>query len=128
MIPVKVADLLFSRLSSQRWTVRRDEGSEAGSPQQDLVVTAPNGKVYLIELKEGEEPTHFATIAQLERSARLLSEQEGGEVVPILLTSQAVRERISELADNSGVLVVEATGSDQEAAESLIHFLQKESK
>lgn len=122
--PLVTAGLVEAALAKMKWVVRKREESETGSGRHDLVVTDPNGKVFLIELKGGEEPMHFGTIAQVERSARLLSETEGGTVTPVLLTSQNVRASLSELADEVGVRVVEATGSDHEAAESVVQFLQ----
>jgi hypothetical protein len=89
-------------------------------------VTDPNGKVYVIEFKKGEDSVHFATIAQLERIANSWSEREGEQVTSVLLTSQVVRPSLSELADEVGVKVVESSDSesDQKAAESVIQVLQ----
>jgi hypothetical protein len=107
-----------------KWTVRRREEGKTVSARPDLIVTGPHGKVFLIELKEGEEPMHFSAIAQVDQSARLLSEQEGETVTPVLLTSQDVRGNLSDIAGDVGVHVVKTTGSDQEAAESVVQFLQ----
>jgi hypothetical protein len=126
MIENITAALVVTALKNMKWTVRKREESETGSARPDLVVTDPNGKVYLVELKGGEEPMHFATIAQVERTARLLSENEGETVTPVLATSQDVRPSLSELAGGVGVQVVDATGSDQEAADSVVQFLQAE--
>jgi RecB family endonuclease NucS len=125
--PVTLSSLLVNTLRSLNWGVRRRGDSEIGSPRNDLVVTDPSGKVYLVELKEGEDPVHFASIAQLERTARLLSEREGGNVTPVLLTNQAVRQAISQLAEEVGIQVVESpeSESDQEAAASVIQVLQE---
>lgn len=120
---VSVVAMVAAVLASKRWTVRQHEEGEASAAPADLVVSDPSGKVYLIGLKGGEEPMHFATIAQVERSARLLSEQEGETVTPVLLTSQDVRPSISQIAGDVGVQLVEAA-SDQEAAESVVQFLQ----
>jgi hypothetical protein len=124
MIEAITAALVISALKNLKWTIHRGEESETRSARHDLLVTDPDGKVYLIELKGGEEPMHFATIAQVERNARLLSEDEEATVTPVLATSQDVRPSLSELAGDVGVRVVKATGSDQEAAASVVQFLQ----
>lgn len=124
MIEAVTANLVVNALKNLNWTIRRGERSETRSARHDLVVADPEGKVYLIELKGGEEPMHFATIAQVERNARLLSEDEKATITPVLATSQDVRSSLSELAGDVGVRVVEATGSDEEAAASVVQFLQ----
>jgi hypothetical protein len=123
MIELVTAQLVVNALKALNWTIRRGEGSDSRSARHDLVVTDPDGKVYLIELKGGEEPMHFATIAQVEQNARQLSEDGKPSVTPVLATSQDVRPSLSELAGDVGVQVVEATGSDQEAADSVVQFL-----
>jgi predicted RecB family endonuclease len=123
MIEMAVLELLVTGLEKLDWEVRHRRDEE-GSARPDLVCTDPNGKVYLIEVKGGEDPMHFATIAQVERDAHLLSEREDKTVTSVLLTSQEVRPKISQLADQVGVQVVEASGSDQEAAESVLERLQ----
>lgn len=115
-----IASLVTEALKSMKWRVREDTDSS----RYDLYVTDPNGKVYIIELKGGEEPMHFAAVAQLERVAHQLSEREGEAVTPVLLTTQDVRPSISELAEQVGVHVVEATGSEQEAADSVVQTLE----
>lgn len=125
MIEAFTAQLVISALKALNWKIIRGEESEIRSTQGDLVVTDPDGtKVYLIELKGGEEPMHFATIAQVERNARQFSSDEEGTVTPVLATSQDVRPKLSELAGDVGVRVVKATGSDEEAAASVVQFLQ----
>jgi hypothetical protein len=121
-----LAGLLVQALRGLKWRVRQGADGETGAPQADLVVTDPNGKVYYVELKDGEDPMHFATIAQIEQSARLLSEREGGRVTPILVTNQAVRQVISQLAGEVGIQVVQSpeSESDQEAANSVIQALR----
>ena len=107
MIEVFTAQLVISALKALNWKILRGEESETRSAQPDLVVTDPDEKkVYLIELKGGEEPMHFATIAQVERNARQLSEDREATVTPVLATSQDVRPRLSELAGDVGVRVV----------------------
>jgi hypothetical protein len=125
MIEAFTAQLVVSALKALNWKILRGEESETRSAQPDLVVTDPDGtKVYVIQLKGGEEPMHFATIAQAERNARQFSSDGEATVTPVLATSQDVRPRLSELADDVGVRVVKATGSDEEAAASVVQFLQ----
>src|SRR5262249_39046036 len=119
--PTLLVGILAQALAASKWKIRRGEGE--GSARPDLILTDPNGKVYLIELKRGEDPTHFATIAQVERAASRLSEQEGEEVTPVLLTTQSVDQGISNLADKVGVEVVKASDSTEDAAESLVQRL-----
>lgn len=125
MIEAITAQLVVNALKSLGWTIRRGEESGTRAERHDLLVMDPGGKkVYLIELKGGEEPVHFATIAQVERNGRLLSEVEKATVTPVLATSQDVRPSLSDLAGDVGVRVVKATGSDEEAAASVVQFLQ----
>jgi hypothetical protein len=120
-----VVAAVTAALVSKKWTVRQPEESKTGSARPDLVVTDPGGNVYLIEVKGGGEPMHFASIAQVDQTARVLSKQEAKTVTPVLLTSQDVRGNLSNVAGEVGVHVVEATtGSDQEAADSVVQFLQ----
>jgi hypothetical protein len=125
MIELTTAQLVVNALKALGWTIRRGEGSDSRSARHDLVVSDPNRKVYLIELKGGEEPMHFATIAQAEQNARQLSEDGESPVTPVLATSQDVRPSLSGLARDVGVRVVQATGSDQEAADSVVQFLTR---
>jgi hypothetical protein len=120
-----LASALIQSLTKIKWNVRRRGKEDEGSGRIDLIVTGPNGKVFLVELKGGDDdPMHFAEIAQLERAAHELSQKEGEEITPVLLTTHDVLPTISEVADEVGVEVVEASGSAQEAAESCVLRLE----
>jgi hypothetical protein len=126
VIPASAAEVLRAWFESQGWAVRRRGDSQAGAPPDDLVVTAPDGTVHLIALRDGDGPLHFGTVAWLEHSARRLAGQEGADVAAVLVTSQAVSGRVREIADDAGVRVVVAAGSTRQAAESVLRLLQGE--
>jgi len=120
-----LTSVVIEYLAKLKWEVRPSGKEEEGSGRIDLICTDPNGKVFLIELKsEDDDPVHFATIAKLERAANELSQKEDKAITPVLLTTQDVRPTISEVADEVGVEVVEASGSAQEAAESVVQRLE----
>jgi len=126
-ITLAAMEALVAGLGSQGWAVRERGGNRAGSPTGDLVVTAPDGRVYLVAVEGGNGSLHFGAVARLERSARLLAAQEERDVVPVLVTGQAVSAKIAGIASGAGVRVVAAAGaSSREAAGALIRFLREE--
>lgn len=66
-------------------------------------------------MEEGDDPLHFGAVARLEHSARLLTAQEERDVVPVLVTGQAVSAKVAEIASDTGVRVVTAAGASSSA-------------
>src|SRR6266508_724977 len=113
---------LAASLANLRGKVQYREPSSSSRP--DIVVTIPDGKTYVLEVKLGEGRAHFASIAQVESLANELRERQGEDVVPILVTNLDVPPTLSAVADRVGVEVVEAKGSTDEMTESVVNHLE----
>ena len=107
---VSALSAVFRKLN---WTVRKP--AKGGVHEIDIVVTDHAGNTYAIEAKEGIGEAHFASIAQVDRLAT---------VTPILLTTQNVAPSISKIAEKVGVEIVEAHGSADEIADTVVKRLQ----
>jgi predicted RecB family endonuclease len=115
---VSALSAMFRRL---HWTIRKPAEGEAH--EIDLVVTDRAGHTYAIETKEGTGEAHFASIAQVDRLATRLRKR-GENVTPVLLTTQKVAPSMSKIAKKVGVEIVEAHGSADEIADTVVKRLQ----
>jgi predicted RecB family endonuclease len=115
---ISALSAMFRRL---HWTIRKPAEGEAH--EIDLVVTDHAGHTYAIEAKEGIGEAHFASIAQVDRLATRLR-QRGEDVTPVLLTTQKVAPSMSKIAEKVWVESVEARGSADEIADTVVKRLQ----
>jgi predicted RecB family endonuclease len=126
MAPFELAlvSALASTLANLRWGIQK---RDPASLRPDIVVTRPDGKTFVVEIKMGEGPVHFASIAQVESYAHELGALQGREVIPILVTNQELAPALSAVAEKVGVEVVKARGSTaDEITESVVSHLQSD--
>ena len=68
--------------------------------------------MYVIEIKLGKDTAHFQSLAQVQAAARWVEKQEQHSVTPVLVTTQEVSPKLSEVAQEVGVELVTAQNAD----------------
>lgn len=75
--------------------------------EADMILTAPDGSVYVVEVKTGGLHPHQALGQLLLHKAALQRERPDAHVVPVLVLRQAPH-RVREMAEAAGIRLVEA--------------------
>jgi hypothetical protein len=121
-----IVSSVAKHLVSRNWKVILDRLSERLSTRSDLIATDPDGHTYVIEIEVGKGRTHFSEVAKVESLANDFRLEEttttSPSVTPILVTTREVPKSIRGVAEEVGVVVVEAR-SDAEAVETLLQRL-----
>ncbi|MBB5840115.1 hypothetical protein [Kribbella italica] len=117
-----VISALVNAFRGIQWEV--ETGSATNPAGNDLIVTAPNQRKYVINIKLGDGSVHFATLAKVDHAAATIGRDAGVDVHPVLLTTQGVSPGIAGVADEVGVQVVHAAGSADEIADSVVEELK----
>ncbi len=87
-------------LEQEGWTVELEPVVELYRP--DLLVTAPSGRVYVLELKTGQKPVHFGAVAQV---AAYRTAFRHVDAEPVLLITGETSPALDNLARAMDVVV-----------------------
>ncbi|HET7121283.1 MAG TPA: hypothetical protein VFI17_08555 [Solirubrobacterales bacterium] len=102
------------------WSVERQP--VLGGAQPDLLVSAPGGKHFVVEIKVTTTPIHFGIIAQIAAySAFARSTRDLREVQSVLLTTAPLTAAAKNAAHQVGVLVLDADLEEDTDPASLAH-------
>ncbi|RSM49988.1 hypothetical protein DMB66_43895 [Actinoplanes sp. ATCC 53533] len=128
LIAASMLTAVASALKSQSWDVISNFAGRLlrTKTEPDLVVSSPDGRVYVIEAKIGRADPHFTEIAQVERLAADVERiDEKSEVIPVLVTDAPFSAAMTEMAGDVGVKVVLSGGSAEAIAKSVVDELTR---
>jgi hypothetical protein len=110
-------EILKHDLESSGWTSRVEPSVSHWEP--DLVLEAPTGNVYVIEVKLRSKAVDFSTVDYLLNVADAIKTDQKVRAKAILISSATARGTVATVAEQSGMVVLSPEGGPDQVARAL---------